>query len=97
MKKIVITMALLAVIIAPVSAFACACQGNQYRTGTGVVNMEEAKQITANYLSTIDSRLSADDIRLEGQMYIVSVTDENSQPVAELSIDMLTGAIRPVF
>jgi hypothetical protein len=97
MKKILITIALFAVIIAPVSALACACQGNQYRTGTGAVSMEEAKQITANYLSTIDSRLSADDISLEGQIYLVSVTDENNNPVAKLSIDMLTGAIRPVF
>jgi hypothetical protein len=97
MKKILLMMALLAVIIAPVSALACGCQGNQYRTGTGVVEMEEAKQITANYLSTIDSRLSADDISLEGQIYLVSVTDENNNPVAKLSIDMLTGAIRPVF
>ena len=97
MKKIAITMALLAVIIAPVSALACGNQGNQYRTRTGVVSMEEAQQISANYLNTIDTRLSADDIRLEGQAYLVSIKDENSNPVAKLSIDMLTGAIRPVF
>jgi hypothetical protein len=97
MKKIVITMALLAVIIAPVSALACGNQGNQYRTGTGVVSMEEAKQISAYYLSTIDTQLSADDIWLEGQIFFVNVTDENSNLVAKLSIDMLTGAIRPVF
>jgi hypothetical protein len=97
MKKIVITMALLAVIIAPVSAFACGCQGNQYRTGTGLVSEEEAKQISTNYLNTIDTRLSADDIRLEGQAYLVNIKDENGNPVAKLSIDILTGDIRPVF
>ena len=90
-------MALLAVIIAPVSAFACACAGNQYRTGTGTVTTEEAGQITANYLSTIDTRLSAGEIRLEGQIYLVNIQDEEGNPVAKLSIDMLTGAIKPIF
>lgn len=97
MKKIALTIALLAVLIAPMSALACGCDGNQYRTGTGVVTMEEAKQITANYLTTIDTRLSAGDIQLEGQNYYVTVNDENNKQVARLSIDMLTGSIRPVF
>lgn len=97
MKKMFITVALLAVIIAPVSAFACACGGNQYRTGTGPVSMEEAKQISSNYLSTIDTRLTADEIRLEGQAYLVNIKDENDNPVATLSIDTTTGAIKPVF
>ncbi len=97
MKKMFIVIALLAVIIAPVSALACACQGNQYRTGTGPVSMEEAQQITTNYLSTIDTRLSAEEITLEGQSYFVNVKDENGNPVARLSIDKLTGAIRPEF
>ena len=97
MKKIILTMALLAVIIIPVSAFACGCGGNQYRTGTGLVTTEEAQQITANYLSTIDTRLTAGDIQLEGQIFYVDVKDENENPIAKLSIDMLTGAIRPVF
>jgi hypothetical protein len=97
MKKLLLTMALLTIIIAPVSALSCGNQGNQYRTNTGPVSMDEAKQISAYYLSTIDSQLSADDLWLEGQVYLVSVTDENSNQVAKLSIDMLTGDIRPVF
>lgn len=97
MKKIILTVALLAVMIIPVSALACGCEGNQYRTGTGLVTMDEARQITTNYLSTIDGRLTAGDIRLEGQTFYVDVKDETEKPVAKLSIDMLTGAIRPVF
>lgn len=97
MKKTVLTLALLALVISPVSAFACGCQGNQYRTGTGIVSIDEAKQITTSYLSTIDTRLSAGDITLEGQTYYININDENGQQIAKLSIDMLTGAIRPVF
>ena len=97
MKKVILTMALLAVIIIPVSAFACACQGNQYRTGTGLVTMDEARQITASYLGTIDTSLSAGDIQLQGQTFYVDVKDADDKPVAKLSIDMLTGEIRPVF
>ena len=97
MKKTLLSLTLLALIIAPVSAFACGCQGNQYRTGTGIVSMDEAKLITTNYLGTIDTRLSAGDITLEGQTYYININDENGQHIAKLSIDMLTGAIRPVF
>ena len=97
MNKILISMALFAVIITPVSSLACGSQGNQYRTGTGVVSLTEAEQISAYYLSTIDTQLSADDVRLEGQAYSVSVKDENGALVAKLSINMLTGDIKPVF
>lgn len=97
MKKSILILALLAVLIGPVSAFACACQGNQYRTGTGPVTMAEAQQITQNYLSTIDAHLSADEITLKGQTYYVDVKDDEGKNVAKLSIDMQTGSIRPVF
>lgn len=97
MKKKLLLFAFLVVLIAPVSALACACQGNQYRTGSGLVTMDEARQITTNYLSTIDAHLSADNIILQGQTYYVDVKDEEGKNVAKLSIDMVTGAIRPVF
>ncbi len=97
LKKTIIMLGLGIVLLAPAAAMACACQGNQYRTGTGAVTMEEAGQITTNYLNTIDSRLTAGKIRLEGQTYLVDVNDAEGNPVAKLSIDMLTGAIKPVF
>ena len=97
MKKLLLVAVLTAILIAPVAALACGCQGNQYRTGTGVVTLDEARQISANYLSTIDSRLLAEDIQLEGQTYQVNVKDQDGKPVAKLSIDMLTGSIRPIF
>ena len=59
--------------------------------------MTEAEQISAYYLSTIDTQLSADDVHLEGQAYSVNVKDENGALVAQLSINMLTGDIKPVF
>ena len=59
--------------------------------------MDEAEQISANYLTTIDTTLSSGEITLDGQTYLVEINDDNGNHVAKLSIDMLTGAIRPVF
>ena len=96
MKKVYITV-MLAALLVPGIARACGCQGNQYRTGTGLVTYEEAEAITRNYLSTIDASLQPGTIELDGQIYSVQVTDDTGNQVAKLNIDMLTGDVRPAF
>jgi hypothetical protein len=81
----------------PVTALACGSQGNQYRTGTGLVTADEAEQITTNYISTIDTNLQVGDVSFDGQVYVVNVNDDNGNMIAKLNIHMLTGEIRPVF
>lgn len=97
MKKLLLTLAALAFLAAPVSVLACGTQGNQYRTATGLVTQEEAQQITANYISTIDSSLQVGDVSFDGQSYVVNVMDDQGRLIAKLNIHMLTGEIRAVF
>lgn len=98
MKKMLLTpLVALALFAAPLSAMACGSQGNQYRTGTGLVTPEEAEQITANYISTIDTNLQVGKVSFDGQTYVVNVDDNSGKLVAKLNIHMLTGEIRPVF
>jgi hypothetical protein len=82
----------------PAAAFACGCQGNQYRTGTGPVSMEEAQQITLNYLSTIDDgSLRPGNIELDGNVYLVDILDAEDAVIAKLNIDMFSGAVQTKF
>jgi len=98
MKKVLIVALIVGGLMLPAAAFACGCSGNSYRTGTGPVTMEEAQQITERYLATIDNgRLQPGDIQLNGSAYLVEIVDENGKSVARMNIDMLSGAIRPVF
>jgi hypothetical protein len=98
MKKMLITpLVSIALFAIPISAMACGSQGNQYRTSTGMVSPEEAGQITANYISTIDTNLQVGEVSFDGQTYVVNVNDDSGNPVATLNIHKLTGAIRPVF
>lgn len=98
MKKMLITpLVAIALFAIPVAAMACGSQGNQYRTTTGLVSPEEAGEITANYISTIDTNLQVGQVSYDGQAYIVGVNDDGGNPVATLNIHRLTGEIRPVF
>ena len=98
MKKMLITpLVSIALFAIPISVMACGSQGNQYRTSTGLVSPEEAEQITANYISTIDTNLQVGAVSFDGQAYVVNVNDDGGNPVATLNIHKLSGAIRPVF
>jgi capsule polysaccharide export protein KpsE/RkpR len=98
MKKLLITpLVAIALFAMPISAMACGSQGNQYRTSNGLVSPEEAEEITANYISTIDTNLQVGEVSFDGQSYVVSVKDDDGNLVATLNIHKLTGAIRPVF
>ena len=97
MKKKLLSIVLLLTIALPVYALACT-SGNNYRTRTGVVTRDEAKQMTQNYLATIDgTNLHPGDIQLDGRTYSVDVVDESGKSVVKMNIDMLTGDMRPVF
>ena len=96
-KKRIITIVLLLAIALPAYALGCG-SGNNYRTSTGVVTKEEAKQMTQNYLASIDgAKFKPGDIQLDGRTYLVDVIDESGNAVVQLNIDMLTGSLRPVF
>ena len=96
-KKRLISIVLLLTIALPAYAFGCT-SGNNYRTSTGVVTKDEAKQMTQNYLASIDgARFKPGNIQLDGRTYLVDVVDESGNAVVQLNIDMLTGSLRPVF
>ena len=96
-KKRIISIALLLTLALPAYALACS-SGNNYRTGTGVVTRDEAKQMTQNYLASIDgAKFKPGDIQLNGRTYLVDVVDGTGNSVVKLNIDMLTGSLRPVF
>jgi len=98
MKKILIMTLIFGGLVLPAAAFACGCSGNSYRTGNGPVSPEEAQQITERYLATIDNgHLKTGAIQQEGNAYLAEILDETGKPVAKMSIDALTGEIRPVF
>ena len=97
MKKKLLSIVLLLTLALPAYALACT-SGNNYRTRTGVVTRDEAKQMTQNYLATIDgTNLHPGDIQLDGRTYSVDVVDESGKSVVKMNIDMLTGDMRPVF
>lgn len=96
-QKKLISIVLLLVLALPAYALGCG-SGNNYRTRTGVVNQAEAKQMTQNYLASIDgAKLQPGEIMLEGRTYLVDVVDEGGKSVVKMNIDMLTGDMRPVF
>ena len=96
-KKRIISIILFLAIALPAYAFGCT-SGNNYRTSTGVVTKDEAKQMTQNYLASIDgARFKPGDIQLDGRTYLVDVVDESGKSVVKMNIDMLTGDMKPVF
>ena len=96
-KKRIISIVLLLAIALPAYAFGCT-SGNNYRTSTGVVTKDEAKQMTQNYLASIDgARFKPGDIQLDGRTFLVDVIDESGKSVVKMNIDMLTGDMKPVF
>jgi hypothetical protein len=96
-KKKLIGIGLISALALPAYALGCT-SGNNYRTSQGVVSTIEAKQMTQNYLATIDgAKLQPGEIRLDGRTYLVDVVDEGGKSVVKMNIDMLTGDMRPVF
>lgn len=96
-KKKLITTGLIVTLALPAYALGCG-SGNNYRTSQGVVTKIEAKQMTQNYLATIDgAKLLPGEISLDGRTYLVDVIDEGGNSVVKMNIDMLTGDMRPVF
>ena len=97
MKKRLIGIVLMLSLALPVIALGCT-SGNNYRTRNGLVSKEEAKEMTQNYLATIDGvKLRPGDIQLDGRNYFVDVIDESGKSVVKMQIDMLTGDMRPAF
>jgi hypothetical protein len=96
-KKGIIGVVLFLALALPAYALGCT-SGNNYRTGTGVVTKEEAKQMTLKYLASIDgARFKPGNIQLDGRTYLVDIVDESGNAVVKLNIDMLSGSLRPVF
>jgi hypothetical protein len=96
-KKRIISTVLLLSLALPVYALGCT-SGNNYRTGTGVVSRDEARQMSQKYLSTIDgAKLQPGEIQLNGRTYLVDIVDGTGNSVVKLNIDMLTGNLQPVF
>jgi len=96
-KKGLISALLFVTLILPTYGLACT-SGNNYRTNSGVVTRDEARQMTENYLASIDgAKLQPGDIQLDGRTYLVDVIDESGKSVVKMNIDMLTGDMRPVF
>ncbi len=97
MKKRLIGVVLIFGLALPAYALGCT-SGNNYRTSNGVVTRDEAKEMTQNYLATIDgARLHPGGVQLDGSIYYVDVIDEGGKSVVKMQIDMLTGDMRPVF
>lgn len=98
MKKRLIGIVLLLSMALPAYALACT-SGNNYRTRNGgVVSRDEAKEMTQNYLATIDgAKLQPGEVQLDGRLYFVDVIDEGGKSVVKMQIDMLTGDMRPAF
>jgi len=97
MKKRLVSVVLLLTFALPAYSLACG-SGNNYRTRTGVVTKDEAKQMTQNYLASIDgAKLQPGEIQLDGRVFLVDVIDESGKSVVKMNIDMLTGDMRPVF
>lgn len=96
-KRTLTALVLILTLSLPAYGLACS-SGNNYRTNSGVVTQEEAKQMTQNYLASIDgTNLKPGNIQLNGRTYLVDVIDESGKPVVKMNIDMLTGDMRPVF
>ncbi len=96
-KKGLICALLIVTLALPAYGLACT-SGNNYRTKTGAVTQDEARQMTQNYLASIDgANLQPGNIQIDGRTYKVDVIDENGKSVVKMNIDMLTGDIRPVF
>jgi len=96
-KKRIISTVLLLALALPTYAIGCG-SGNNYRTSTGVVTKDEAKQMTQNYLASIDgAQFKPGEILLDGRTYLVDVVDGSGKSVVKMNIDMLTGDMRPVF
>ena len=97
-KKSLLTAGIIVSLAIPVSALACGCQGNQYRTGSGPVSLGEAQQITINYLSSIDDgSLRPGRVELNGDAYLVDIIDAGGEIVAKLNINMYNGTIQTQF
>jgi hypothetical protein len=97
MKKRLMGIVLIIGLALPAYAVGCT-SGNNYRTRTGVVNRDEAKEMTQRYLASIDGvKLHPRTIQLDGRLYYVDVIDEGGKSVVKMQIDMLTGDMRPVF
>ena len=80
-----------------VSVFACGMQ-NQYKTDKAVLSEDEAKQLSLNYLSTIDDKtIKVESVDTKPEYYVVVVTNEEKERVAEIIIDKRTGTERPNF
>ena len=98
MKKFLIMSLMFGSLVLPVAALSCGCGGNSYRTTTGPVSQQEAQQITERYLASIDNgTLHAGKIQLEGNAYLAEILNDQNKTVAKMSIDALTGDIRPIF
>jgi len=97
MKKLLIPIAAITFFLMPISLLACGVQGNEYRTGTGMVSQKEAKQMTTKYISTIDSSLKVGKVEFNGETYDVKINNDQGELVAKLQIHKLTGEIRPIF
>jgi len=97
MKKRLMGIVLVFGFVLPTYALACT-SGNNYRTRNGVVSQDEAKEMTQNYLATIDgANLHPGKVQLDGRTYYVDVIDKSGKSVVKMQIDMLTGDMRPVF
>jgi len=97
MNKRLIGLVLVLSMTLPAYALGCT-SGNNYRTRNGVVSRDEAKQMTQNYLATIDgAKLQPGEVQLDGRLYFVDVIDEGGKSVVKMQIDMLTGDMRPAF
>lgn len=96
-KNRIISIVLLLTLALPAYTAACT-SGNNYRTSTGIVTMDEAQQMTQKYLASIDgARFKAGNIQLNGRTYLVDIVDMSGNSVVKLNIDMLTGNLQPVF
>jgi len=97
MKKRLIGIVLVLSMALPAYALGCS-SGNNYRTRNGVVSRDEAREMTQNYLATIDgATLQPGEVQLDGRLYYVDVVDEGGKSVVKMQIDMLTGDMRPAF
>jgi hypothetical protein len=97
MKKRLIGIVLVLSMALPAYALGCT-SGNNYRTRNGVVSRDEAREMTQNYLATIDgAKLQPGEVQLDGRLYYVDVVDEGGKSVVKMQIDMLTGDMRPAF
>ncbi len=83
--------------LAFVSVFACG-MGNQYSYGKPVMSESQAKQLSLNYLATVDDKtMKVNSIDSKPDHYVVMVANGENERVAELFIDKRTGTVRSNF